>query len=167
MFVTFYRSRMATIVGKKPRKERMRRFSDAVVQEGTRILSAMKKFDISRIGFISAVDLAMIALQLGPYRQLPKGSELKSFLVWQHRLYDERIKKQIDAHPPVNMDPGDQQTPASLSPESIAAAVAEWYELHTNDPRAIAALPEEDDRDAFYKTRTAGLTTNQLRRISA
>jgi hypothetical protein len=105
-------------------------------------MEAMRAYDITRIGFIAAVNLAMIALQKGPYRQLPKGSKLESFIASQNRIYSEAIKKKSNQK-------DDQGTPLSLSPESLRQAEANWHLTHRTDPDAIARIGDPDERDAL------------------
>jgi hypothetical protein len=138
-------------VWKVARKKRKRifddKFDDKTTEYGVKIVGAMKQFDIARIGFIAAANLAMKSLEMGAYQQLPEGSKLKSFLARSHRLYDESVQNQAVPSPS-----GEQGTPPSLSPASLRQAEAEWYHTHTTDLDAITRIGEPDEREACMST---------------
>lgn len=132
-------------------------FSEATIAKGNKILEASRAFDIGRLGFIGVVSAAMTSLGMGPFKDLPEDSELRSYL--GNRKKSRTSSRGSNAA----TQSSDQYTPQSLTPASLASAANEWRRLHERSTEAIDRLPEEDDRDAYYAVRDADKTTEQLK----
>ena len=116
------------------------RFSAETLLEGDKILEVMKKFDISRIGFLSAIHQTLRALGKD-FNKLPK--ELQSFLMYKTKEYEQAQRSPLAK---------DKETDApSVTMEDVRVAEEAWYKEHQKTD-SINRLPE-DVREAFLQSK--------------